>query len=214
MRAQAPKRKIEPFAANCRYRHLLHVDGNVASSRLASELHVRYSYRILSRRARGVRHVVAHPPSTFPAHCSVLAHCSVHPRPVWRGASRPPTLSRTPLGAWHHRLGRLSSNKTPSHGSTSTRCCGHMSTTCPSPPICTTCTISFAGPSQTRGAPKRSLLPASDSRVSICTLRRSLATFGSCCPRLRRCKILNHAPRSSSGFVRCELYVTAAGHST
>ena len=36
MRARGPKRKIEPFAANCGYRYLLHVDGNVASSRLAS----------------------------------------------------------------------------------------------------------------------------------------------------------------------------------
>jgi len=40
MRARGPKRKIEPFAANCGYRYLLHVDGNVASSRLASEMHL------------------------------------------------------------------------------------------------------------------------------------------------------------------------------
>ena len=40
MFASGPKRKIEPFSANCNYRYLLHVDGNVASSRLASELHV------------------------------------------------------------------------------------------------------------------------------------------------------------------------------
>ena len=40
MHAGGLKRKIEPFAANCNYKHLLHVDGNVASSRLASELHV------------------------------------------------------------------------------------------------------------------------------------------------------------------------------
>ena len=39
MWADAPKRKIEPFGNNCRHRHLLHVDGNAASSRLASELH-------------------------------------------------------------------------------------------------------------------------------------------------------------------------------
>ena len=40
MAQEAPKRKIEPFARNCNYRYLLHIDGNVASSRLASELHV------------------------------------------------------------------------------------------------------------------------------------------------------------------------------
>ena len=40
MRAQAPKKPIEKFASNCRYKYLLHIDGNVASSRLASELHV------------------------------------------------------------------------------------------------------------------------------------------------------------------------------
>ena len=40
MWAEGPKRKIEPFSANCNYRYLLHIDGNVASSRLASELHV------------------------------------------------------------------------------------------------------------------------------------------------------------------------------
>ncbi len=40
MAAEAPKKKIEPFAANCNYKHVLHIDGNVASSRLASELHI------------------------------------------------------------------------------------------------------------------------------------------------------------------------------
>ena len=40
MTRHAPKQRIEPFANNCRHRHLLHIDGNVASSRLASELHV------------------------------------------------------------------------------------------------------------------------------------------------------------------------------
>ena len=34
------KKKIEPFKNNCNFKYLLHVDGNVASSRLASELHV------------------------------------------------------------------------------------------------------------------------------------------------------------------------------
>ena len=40
MWAQGPKRKIESFASNCAYKYLLHIDGNLASSRLASELHV------------------------------------------------------------------------------------------------------------------------------------------------------------------------------
>ena len=40
MWAQGPKRKIEPFSKNCDYRYLLHVDGNVASSRLASTMHL------------------------------------------------------------------------------------------------------------------------------------------------------------------------------
>ena len=34
------KKPVEQFAANCKYKHLLHIDGNLASSRLASELHV------------------------------------------------------------------------------------------------------------------------------------------------------------------------------
>ena len=38
--SHAPKKKIEPFARNCEHKHLLHIDGNVASSRLASELHL------------------------------------------------------------------------------------------------------------------------------------------------------------------------------
>ena len=37
---QGPKKKVEPFSNNCKYRYLLHIDGNVASSRLASELHI------------------------------------------------------------------------------------------------------------------------------------------------------------------------------
>ena len=37
---EGPKKKIEPFSANCNYRYLLHIDGNVASSRLASEMHL------------------------------------------------------------------------------------------------------------------------------------------------------------------------------
>ena len=40
MRREAPKKPIEPFGRNCNYQYLLHVDGNAASSRLASELHV------------------------------------------------------------------------------------------------------------------------------------------------------------------------------
>ena len=40
MARDAPKKKIEPFMNNCGYRYLLHIDGNVASSRLASELHL------------------------------------------------------------------------------------------------------------------------------------------------------------------------------
>jgi hypothetical protein len=40
MSASGRKQKVEKFASNCEYKHLLHVDGNVASSRLASELHV------------------------------------------------------------------------------------------------------------------------------------------------------------------------------
>ena len=40
MRNSAPKKPIENFARNCQHRHLLHIDGNVASSRLASELFV------------------------------------------------------------------------------------------------------------------------------------------------------------------------------
>ncbi|KAL1527459.1 hypothetical protein AB1Y20_016124 [Prymnesium parvum] len=37
---EGPKKKIESFAANCGFKYLLHIDGNVASSRMASELHV------------------------------------------------------------------------------------------------------------------------------------------------------------------------------
>jgi len=40
MSARAPKKPIDKFAANCAHKHLLHIDGNAASSRLASELHV------------------------------------------------------------------------------------------------------------------------------------------------------------------------------
>ena len=35
MHGSAPKKPIEPFARNCLHKHLLHIDGNVASSRLA-----------------------------------------------------------------------------------------------------------------------------------------------------------------------------------
>ena len=37
---EAPKKRIEPFGKNCEHRYILHIDGNVASSRLASELFV------------------------------------------------------------------------------------------------------------------------------------------------------------------------------
>jgi hypothetical protein len=40
MGSRGKKKPIEKFAANCRHKHLLHIDGNLASSRLASELHV------------------------------------------------------------------------------------------------------------------------------------------------------------------------------
>ena len=40
MRRDGMKKNIEPFGRNCEYRYLLHIDGNVASSRLASEMHV------------------------------------------------------------------------------------------------------------------------------------------------------------------------------
>ena len=40
MHQRGKKRPLDKFAANCRYKHLLHIDGNLASSRLASELHV------------------------------------------------------------------------------------------------------------------------------------------------------------------------------
>ena len=40
MSARAPKKPIDKFAANCAHKHLLHIDGNAASSRFASELHV------------------------------------------------------------------------------------------------------------------------------------------------------------------------------
>ena len=40
MGRNAPKKRIEPFGKNCEHRYILHIDGNVASSRLASELFV------------------------------------------------------------------------------------------------------------------------------------------------------------------------------
>ena len=40
MSALAPKKPIDKFAGNCAHKHLLHIDGNAATSRFASELHV------------------------------------------------------------------------------------------------------------------------------------------------------------------------------
>ena len=40
MVAEGHKASIDKFARNCEFRYLLHIDGNVASSRLASELHL------------------------------------------------------------------------------------------------------------------------------------------------------------------------------
>ena len=40
MRREGLKKPLDKFASNCKFQHLLHVDGNVASSRLASEFHV------------------------------------------------------------------------------------------------------------------------------------------------------------------------------
>ena len=40
MGQHATKKRVEPFGKNCEHRYILHIDGNVASSRLASELFV------------------------------------------------------------------------------------------------------------------------------------------------------------------------------
>ena len=40
MAVAGTKFPIDKFGSNCKFKHILHVDGNVASSRLASEMHV------------------------------------------------------------------------------------------------------------------------------------------------------------------------------
>ena len=203
MGARGRKKPIEKFSANCKYKYLLHVDGNLASSRLASEMYIgstvfkqdSFSNECAATPSTYLRSNPRHTRSAWPS--PFCSHVRAH-----RSAATQRVKCPVRTHAHTHTHARARARRP---AGTFTRCSSHMSTTFRLRPIYTTCPKSSNGRASIHARQKLLREPASASHKSTCTCTPYRAIGGSCLPLLLNCRALCRAPTRRSAFIRFDL---------